>query len=67
MDAIKTKDLCKSYKDINAVNNMNLTIKEGELFGLLGVNGAGKTTLIKMLTGIIKPTRGDIKILNMKY
>ena len=67
MDAIKTKDLCKSYKDIDAVNNMNLSIKEGELFGLLGVNGAGKTTLIKMLTGIIKPTSGEIKIMNLDY
>ena len=67
MDAIKTKNLCKNYKDVQAINNINLQIKEGELFGLLGVNGAGKTTLIKMLTGIIKPTSGDIKILNMKY
>ena len=67
MDAIKVSNLCKEYKDVKAVNNLNLEIKEGELFGLLGVNGAGKTTLIKMLTDIIKPTSGDIQIFNMKY
>ena len=67
MDAIKISNLCKEYKDVKAVNNLNLEIKEGELFGLLGVNGAGKTTLIKMLTGIIKPTSGEIKIFNMEY
>ena len=67
MNAIKTTNLCKEYKDVKAVNNLNIEIKEGELFGLLGVNGAGKTTLIKMLTGIIKPTCGEINIFDMKY
>lgn len=67
MDAIKIKDLCKNYKEVQAVNNINLEIREGELFGLLGINGAGKTTLIKMISGIIKPTSGDISIFNMNY
>lgn len=48
MNAIKTKDLTKKYKDITAVDELNLTIKAGTLFSLLGVNGAGKTTTIKM-------------------
>lgn len=65
MNAIETKNLTKKYKDKLAVNNLNLAIKKGELFGLLGVNGAGKTTTIKMLSGLIKPTSGEIEINNM--
>ena len=65
MNAIETINLTKKFKEKTAVNSINLTIKEGELFSLLGVNGAGKTTTIKMLSGLIKPTSGDIKILNM--
>ena len=59
MTAIKTVDLRKEYKDIVAVDDLNLEIKEGELFSLLGVNGAGKTTTIKMLSTLVKPTSGD--------
>lgn len=68
MKAIETKNLTKRFKDKVAVDNLNLEIKEGELFSLLGVNGAGKTTTIKMLTGLILPTDGEIKIegMNMK-
>ena len=68
MNAIETKNLTKRYKDKLAVNNLNLEIKKGELFSLLGVNGAGKTTTIKMLSGLILPTSGDITIngMNMK-
>ena len=62
MVAIKTIDLCKQYKDVTAVNNLNLEINEGELFALLGVNGAGKTTVIKMLSCLTKPTKGDAVI-----
>ena len=65
MNAIETNKLTKRYKDKIAVNGINLTIKEGELFALLGVNGAGKKTTIKMLTGLILPTSGDIIINNM--
>lgn len=63
MDAIETKNLVKKYKEKTAVNSINLTIKEGELFGLLGVNGAGKSTTIKMLSGLTKPTSGDAILL----
>jgi len=59
MDAIKTVNLTKKYKDVVAVDNLNLQIKQGELFSLLGVNGAGKTTTIKMLSCLTKPSGGD--------
>lgn len=59
MNAIKTVNLVKRYKDVTAVDNLNLTVNKGELFSLLGVNGAGKTTTIKMLCGLTKPTDGD--------
>ena len=59
MQEIKTVELVKRYKNITAVNKLNLEIYQGELFSLLGVNGAGKTTTIKMLTCITKPTDGD--------
>ena len=59
MTAIKTNNLSKNYKDINAVDSLNLEIRKGELFALLGVNGAGKTTLIKTLCCLTKPTYGD--------
>lgn len=62
MDAIKTVALTKQYKDIVAVDRLNLTIREGELFALLGVNGAGKTTTIKMLSTLTEPTDGDALI-----
>ena len=58
MKAIKTVDLTKEYKDTVAVDKFNIEIEEGELFSLLGVNGAGKTTVIKMLSCLIKPTKG---------
>ena len=59
MDAIKTIDLTKKYKDLTAVDGLNLTVRQGELLSLLGVNGAGKTTTIRMLTGLARPTSGD--------
>lgn len=59
MYAIKTVALTKKYKDLTAVDSLNLEIKKGELFSLLGVNGAGKTTTIKMLCGLTKATTGD--------
>lgn len=62
MNAIEINDLEKVYGDTIAVNKINLSIKEGELFALLGVNGAGKTTTIKLLTCLIKPTSGDASL-----
>ena len=57
--AIKTTGLTKKYKEITAVDDLNLEIRNGELFSLLGVNGAGKTTTIKMLSTLTLPTKGD--------
>ena len=62
MLAIQTKSLVKRYKNVTAVDNINLEVRQGELFSLLGVNGAGKTTTIKMLTGLTKPSGGDALI-----
>ena len=59
MDAIKIEGLTKRYKDVVAVDNLHLAVKQGEILSLLGVNGAGKTTTIKMLSCIAKPTSGD--------
>ena len=59
MIAIKTENLTKRYGSLTAVDGLNLSIREGELFSLLGVNGAGKTTTIKMLTCLSAPTSGD--------
>jgi ABC-2 type transport system ATP-binding protein len=59
MTAIKTVGLTKQYKDVVAVDHLDLEIRAGELFSLLGVNGAGKSTTIKMLSTLIKPTGGE--------
>jgi len=62
MNAIETVNLTKEYKDIKAVDNLSLTVNEGELLALLGVNGAGKTTTVKMLSCLSTPTSGEAYI-----
>lgn len=57
---ITIKNLTKKYKHVTALNNVNLDVKDGELYGLLGVNGAGKSTLIKILCGLTKKTSGEV-------
>ena len=59
MEAIRTENLTKKYKDVVAVDSLNLSVNQGELFSLLGINGAGKTTTIKMLSCLTRPTSGD--------
>lgn len=68
MNSIETKSLTKKYNEKFAVDNLDLEIKKGELFSLLGVNGAGKTTTIRMLTCLIFSTSGDAMLngLNIK-
>ena len=62
---IELKNVSKEYvKNKKAVSNLNLTINDGEIFGFLGLNGAGKTTTIKMITGILEITEGDILLDN---
>jgi len=60
--AVETKDIRKCFGDLCAVNNVNITVDNGEFFGFLGPNGAGKSTLIRMLTTVLKPTSGTAKV-----
>jgi ABC-2 type transport system ATP-binding protein len=62
MQAIQTVALVKRYKNLTAVDGLNLEIRHGELFSLLGVNGAGKTTTMKMLSCLTMPTAGDAEV-----
>src|SRR5208337_1015485 len=59
---IQIKDLHKSYDDVIALDNIDLTFRDGAITGLLGPNGAGKTTLVSILTGIIRKTSGQVTI-----
>ena len=65
MDAIKIDSLMKRFGDFIAVDNININIKEGEIYGLLGPNGAGKSTTIGIMCGLLKPTNGKIEILGV--
>ena len=58
-DAIKTQNLTKSFNGLTAVDSLNLSIPEGEIFGLVGPDGAGKTTTMRLLTAIMDPTSGE--------
>ncbi|MFZ5989052.1 MAG: ATP-binding cassette domain-containing protein [Bacillota bacterium] len=62
MFAVETNNLTKKFNDYRAVDNLSLRVPEGSIYGFLGQNGAGKTTTIKMLTGLSKPSCGEIKI-----
>lgn len=59
---IETTNLVKQYKKTKVVNQLNLSVEQGDIYGFLGPNGAGKTTTIRMLLGLIKPTSGDVRI-----
>src|SRR5438876_3322961 len=61
--AVETIDLVRQFGDFVAVDNLNLTLRRGSFFGFLGPNGAGKSTTIKMLTGLLAPTSGEIRVL----
>jgi ABC-2 type transport system ATP-binding protein len=60
--AVETRNLRKVFGELVAVDTLNLTIKRGEVFGLLGPNGSGKTTMIRMFCGLLKPTAGDATV-----
>ncbi|MCX8118221.1 MAG: ABC transporter ATP-binding protein [Desulfobacterota bacterium] len=62
MGAIELRNLTKTFGNRIAVNRINLTVKEGEIFGFIGPNGAGKTTTLKMISGILSPTEGTVMI-----
>lgn len=57
---LSTKDLCKEFKGQTAVNHVSIVVQRNSVYGLLGPNGAGKSTLLKMLTGILRPSNGEI-------
>lgn len=61
-DEIVVANLVKHFGEVQAVNDLNFTVRKGELFGFLGPNGAGKTTTISMLSGLLKPSAGSITI-----
>jgi ABC-2 type transport system ATP-binding protein len=60
MAVIETKDVSKSFGDVEALRDVDLTVYSGEFFGLFGLNGAGKTTLLKILTGQLEPDSGEV-------
>jgi ABC transporter related protein len=62
MELLKTENLSIDFGGLRAVNNLNITINEGELVGLIGPNGAGKTSVFNLLTGVYKPIEGSISI-----
>lgn len=63
MQVIQIKDVCKAFDQLQVLNNISLSVEEGEIFGLLGPSGAGKTTLIKIIIGLLSATSGNIAIL----
>lgn len=65
MSCIDVNHLCKSYGSVNAVNDLILSVKKGQVFGFLGPNGAGKSTTIKLLTTLIRPSSGSLSILGI--
>ena len=62
---IETHGLSKRYGDVVAVDNLDLAVHQGEIFGLLGPNGSGKTTTILMLLGLTEPTAGSVRVLGL--
>jgi len=64
--AIATRALTKHYRDVTAVDTLDLDVRRGEIYGFLGRNGAGKTTTIRMLLGLIRPTSGDLTVLGRR-
>ncbi len=63
--AIEARDLVRRFGDVEAVRGVSLEVGEGEIYGFLGPNGAGKSTTIKCLTGLLRPSSGEIRILNL--
>ena len=67
MNVIEVENLSKYFNGVHAVDGIDFLVKKGEIFGFLGPNGAGKTTTIRMMTGVLKPTSGNIKIFNNDF
>jgi ABC-2 type transport system ATP-binding protein len=67
MNALSVEKLHKSFGSLKAVDGVSFEVKEGELYGLLGPNGAGKTTTISMLSGLLRPDSGSIRVLGNDF
>lgn len=67
MSIIEVNELKKSFKDVNAINGLTLSVNKGELFSLLGENGAGKTTAIKVLCGLLSADSGSVRLFETTY
>lgn len=63
---LEINDLCKIYKDTKAVSHLYMNVKKGDIYGFIGKNGAGKSTTLKMITGLIFPTSGEMKLFGEK-
>ncbi|MCK4803716.1 MAG: ATP-binding cassette domain-containing protein, partial [Spirochaetes bacterium] len=61
---LEVNNIVKSFGGLKAVNDCSIKVEEGSITGLIGPNGAGKTTTLKMLSGIVEPTNGEVKVLN---
>lgn len=66
-NVLRTYDLSKDFKKFSAVKNLNMNIKQGDIYGFLGENGAGKTTTIRMIVGLMKSTHGEIELFSEKF
>ena len=64
-NVIEARNLRKEYGEVVAVASIDLAIKKGELYGLLGPNGSGKTTIIRLLTGQVQPTAGSVRVMGI--
>lgn len=62
---LQTKELTKKYSGINVVNNVNIEISRGDIYGFIGANGAGKSTFMRMIAGLVKPTGGSVSLLGV--
>ena len=67
MEILTTHDLAKSYKKHRVVNNVNIHVEEGDIYGFVGENGAGKTTIIRLVTGLANPTSGTYSLFGVDY
>lgn len=67
MDAIQTQGLCKAFRGINAVQNLDMHVPEGSIYGFIGENGSGKSTTEKLICGLLVPSNGTIKLFGKDY
>ncbi|MGS0696466.1 ATP-binding cassette domain-containing protein [Shewanella sp. 0m-4] len=66
ISVIKTTQLCRDFGSLKAIQNLDFEVEKGQIYGFLGPNGCGKTTAIRMLTGLLLPTSGEIEVLGLK-